>query len=151
MQIAGLFYQKQFRPKYGNMINSTWNGDVAKLIQFFDTYDQITRVDWIDAHTEQFFQGCKAELLDLQRKSKIPITNIRGIGKIFGFDVEHELLRNEIVVASRSAGFKVNPIGENTIAFTPSLLFTEVHFARYKDFLLKFVPATLNMQPYLHP
>jgi 4-aminobutyrate aminotransferase/(S)-3-amino-2-methylpropionate transaminase len=145
MQIAGLFYQHQFRPKYGNMINSTWNGDPVKLLQFFDTYDQIKRIDWIDSHTEQFWQSCKAELIDLQRRAKIPIHNIRGIGKIFGFDVEHEMLRNEIVLASRQHGFKVNPIGKNIVGFTPSLMFTEVHFAKYKDYLMDFVPASLNM------
>jgi 4-aminobutyrate aminotransferase/(S)-3-amino-2-methylpropionate transaminase len=144
MQLAGFFYQKQFRPKHGNMISSTWNGDIAKLIQFFDTYDQITRVDWIDAHTEQFWQGCKAELLDLQRKAKIPISNIRGIGKIFAFDVEHTLLRDEIIHLSRQNGFKVAPNGSTSIAFTPSLLFTEVHLARYKDFFEKLIPSTLN-------
>ncbi len=145
MQVAGFFYQKQFRPKYGNMINSTWNGDAAKLLQFFDTYDQISRIDWIDAHSEQFWQAAKAELLDLQRRAKIPIMNIRGIGKIFAFDVEHQMLRNEIVHASRDKGFKVNPMNSTTISFTPSLLFTEVHLARYKDFLINYVPSTLNM------
>lgn len=148
MQIAGLFYQKQFRPKYGNMINSTWNGDIVKLMQFFDTHDQITRVDWIDAHSSQFWQTTKAELLDLQRRASIPISNIRGIGKIFAFDVLHKLLRDEIVLTSRANGFKVNSIGTHTIAFTPSLLFTEVHFAKYKEFLLELVPSTLNMHSF---
>jgi len=144
MQLAGFFYQKEFRPKYGNMINSTWNGDMARLVQFFDTHDQITRVDWIDAHTEQFWQGCKAELLDLQRKAVIPISNIRGIGKIFAFDVEHKLLRDEIVELSRANGYKVSATGETTISFTPSLLFTEVHFARYKEFFMTLAPSSLN-------
>jgi 4-aminobutyrate aminotransferase/(S)-3-amino-2-methylpropionate transaminase len=145
MQIAGLFHQKQFRPKYGNMINSTWNGDIVKLLQFFDTYHQVTSKDYIDAHSDQFWQCIKAELLDLQRIGHIPISNIRGIGKIFAFDVQHKILRDEIVINSRNNGFKVNPIGDLTIAFTPSLLFTEVHFAKYKNFLLEYVPSTLNM------
>jgi 4-aminobutyrate aminotransferase/(S)-3-amino-2-methylpropionate transaminase len=148
MQVAGLFYQKEFRPKYGNMINSTWNGDVTKLLQFFHTHHQITKIDWIDAHTQQFWQACKAELLDLQRRSKIPISNIRGIGKIFAFDVEHQMLRNEIVQTSRSNGFKVKPLNTNTICFTPSLLFTEVHLAKYKDFLVNFAPSTLNLHSF---
>ena len=148
MQLSGMFYQRQFRPKYGNMITSTWNGDIVKLMQFFDTYDQIIRVDWIDAHTEQFWQACKSELLDLQRRAKIPISNIRGKGKIFGFDVEHEMLRDEIVHLSRENGFKVNSNGKNSIVFTPSLLFTEVHFARYKDFLMRLTPSTLNLHSF---
>jgi 4-aminobutyrate aminotransferase/(S)-3-amino-2-methylpropionate transaminase len=148
MQISGIFHQREFRPKFGNMINSTWNGEPAKLLQFFDTYDQIKNIDWIDSHSETFWQACKAELLDLQRRGAIPISNIRGIGKIFAFDVEHELLRNEIVLQSRKNGFKVNPLGKFSIGFTPSLMFTEVHFALYKEFLLKFVPSTLNMHSF---
>lgn len=148
MQISGLFHQRDFRPKYGNMINSTWNGEPAKLLQFFDTMHQIKNVDWADSHTATFWQACKAELLDLQRRGNIPISNIRGIGKIFAFDVEHELLRDEIVVHSRKSGFKVNPVGKHSIGFTPSLMFTEVHFALYKEFLLKYVPATLNMHSF---
>lgn len=144
MQIAGCFYQKEFRPKYGNMINSTWNGDVVKLLQFFDTYDQI-KSDWVDSHTQQFWQGCKAHLLDLQRLSKFPISNIRGIGKIFAFDVEHRLLRDEIVKISRNNGFKVGSVKDHTIYFTPSLLFTEVHFKLYKNYLLETKPSTQNL------
>lgn len=145
MQVSGLFYQPQFRPRYGNMISSTWNGDPLKLMQLFDTLHQVKNIDWIDSHSAQFMQAAKAELLDLQKYAKIPIHNIRGIGKIFGFDVGHELLRDEILRISRDRGFKLNGIGKYTLGFTPSLMFTEVHFARYKDFFMDLAPGTLHM------
>jgi 4-aminobutyrate aminotransferase/(S)-3-amino-2-methylpropionate transaminase len=145
-QITGLFYQPQFRPKFGNMINSTWNGDPFKLKNYLDTLDQICRVDQIDTHSAQFAQGFRTEFAELQRRGHFPIHNIRGIGKIFGFDVEHEMLRDEIVRNGRNKGFKFNPIGKLTIGFTPSLMFTEIHLARAKDFLMNFMPSTT----YLH-
>lgn len=142
MQVSGLFYQPQFRPKYGNMINSTWNGDIAKLTQLKDTIHQITKIDWLDAHCAQFSQSCKAELFHLQKQWNTKISNIRGIGKIFAFDVEHQVLRDELVNISRENGFRINKVGKHTLAFTPSLMFTEVHLARYKDFLLSYSPST---------
>lgn len=150
MQIAGLLYQPQFRPRYSGMINSTWNGDPLKLKMFLDAYDQITNIDGIDAHSASFTQGWRTELEEVQRKAHFKIFNIRGIGKIFGFDVEHKLLRDEIVQKSRDAGFKLNPIGDLTVAFTPSLMFTEIHFCRYKEFLLNLQPSTVEMHQLNH-
>lgn len=140
MQVSGLYYQPEFRPKLGSQIHSTWNGDPVKMQLLQDT-SNFVRSFWVDTHAAQFMQSTKAELLDIQRKSSTKIFNIRGIGKIFAFDVEHEILRDELVARSRDAGFKVNPISTNTIAFTPSLMFTEVHLARYKEHFLNLVPT----------
>ena len=63
---------------------------------------------------------------------------------MFAFDVKSKTLRDELVELSRNNGFKVNPLGDKTIGFTPSLLFSEIHFARYKEALMKFNPASRN-------
>ncbi len=149
MQIAGVFYQQELRAnKYNNPDLShllcSSEEDPNKLIQFFQTYDMVYKVDWLDTHCSQFTETVKAELFDLQRKWNVRIDNIRGIGKMFAFDVASRTLRDEIVQLSRDHGFKVNPIGDKTIGFTPSLLFTEIHFARYKELLLSLNPASAN-------
>jgi 4-aminobutyrate aminotransferase/(S)-3-amino-2-methylpropionate transaminase len=144
MQASGLYYQPEFRPRLGGQIHSTWNGDPVKILLLEDT-SRFVKKFWLDTHAAQFMQSVKAELFDLQRKWSVRIYNIRGIGKIFAFDVEHKHLRDEIVNRSRDSGFKVSPLGDLTIAFTPSLMFTEIHLARYKEFLLKLEPSTHYM------
>lgn len=149
MQLSGVFYNQQLRPNKNNNIDlaqvfQSSEEDPVKLIQFFQTYDMVYKVDWLDTHCSQFSETIKAELVDLQRKWNVKIDNIRGIGKVFAFDVASKSIRDEIVELSRNNGFKVNPIGDKSIGFTPSLLFTEIHFARYKEALLKFNPAKLN-------
>jgi 4-aminobutyrate aminotransferase/(S)-3-amino-2-methylpropionate transaminase len=149
MQIAGVFYQQELRankhnnPDLSNLLCSS-EEDPNKLIQFFQTYEMVYKVDWLDTHCSQFTETVKAELVDMQRKWNVRIENIRGIGKMFGFDVASTTLRDEIVQLSRERGFKINPIGDKTIGFTPSLLFTEIHFARYKEMLLNLNPASAN-------
>jgi len=149
MQVSGVFYQQELRankhnnPNLSQIISSS-EEDPNKLIQFFHTHEMIYKVDWLDTHCSQFTETMKAELVDLQRKWNVRIENIRGIGKMFAFDVASKSLRDEIIILSRQNGFKVNPIGVKTIGFTPSLLFTEVHFARFKETLLRFNPASLN-------
>lgn len=150
MQIAGLFYQQELRanrtnnPSFRNLVNPS-EEDPLRLIQFFEAYDMIYKVDWLDTHCSQFTETVKAELFDLQRKSDITMSNIRGIGKMFAFDVKSKSLRDELVELSRNNGFKVNPLGDKTIGFTPSLLFSEIHFARYKEALMRFNPASRNL------
>lgn len=149
MQIAGVFYQQDLRAnKHNNPdlahIVCPSEEDPNKLIQFFQTHEMVYKVDWLDTHCSQFTETVKAELVDLQRKWIVGIHNIRGIGKMFAFDVASKTLRDEIVLLSRNNGFKINPIGDKTIGFTPSLLFTEIHFARYKEMLLSLNPASAN-------
>lgn len=149
MQISGVFYQQDLRANKRNNLEltsmlPTSEEDPVKLIQFFHTHDMVYKVDWLDTHCSQFTETIKAELFDLQRRLHIKIDNIRGIGKIFAFDVVSRSLRDEIVLLSRNNGFKVNPIGDKTIGFTPSLMFTEIHFARFKEMMFKLNPATLN-------
>jgi 4-aminobutyrate aminotransferase/(S)-3-amino-2-methylpropionate transaminase len=149
MQLAGLFYQNQFRPKYPYQVFSTWNGDAIKLQQVNDIIHQLGK-EWMDNHGATFWQGIKGELLDLQRRWQVPINNIRGIGKIFAFDLEHSRVRDEIVEASRQNGFKVGKAGTKSIVFTPSLMFTEVHFAKYKNWLLNLQTTTHRMGSFSH-
>lgn len=149
MQIAGVFYQQELRankhnnPDLSHIVCSS-EEDPNKLIQFFQTHEMVYKVDWLDTHCSQFTETVKAELIDLQRKWNVRIENIRGIGKMFAFDVASKTLRDEIVQLSRDSGFKVNPIADKTIGFTPSLLFTEIHFARFKEMLLSLNPASVN-------
>ena len=149
MQIAGLFQQQELRANKHNdpelsHILCAREEDPNKLIQFFQTHEMVYKVDWLDTHCSQFTETVKAELFDLQRKWNVRIENIRGVGKMFAFDVASKTLRDEIVQLSRDSGFKVNAIADKTIGFTPSLLFTEIHFARYKELLLSLNPASVN-------
>lgn len=142
MQMSGLFMQNQFRARHASQIVSTWNGDAVKLQTFAKLFYLVNNKDWIDTHSAQFFMSIKAELLETMKKTSFTISNIRGVGKIFAFDVDHELLRNELVHLARNAGFKVNSLGKRTIGFTPSLLFAEFHFSLFTEFLRKAKPST---------
>ena len=145
MQISGLYYHHSYRPKVGGVIASTWNGDPVKILLFNRLHDVIHNKDWIDAHCPMFSQSVKSELFHLQRLAKFKISNIRGVGKIFAFDVNHKKLRDEIVETGRNRGFKVMPLADTTIGFTPSLLFAEFHFTHYKNFLMNFIPSTIHL------
>jgi len=146
MQISGLYHHSSIRPKSAGAIASTWNGDPVKILVFNKMHDVIHNHDWIDVHCPMFNQSVKAELLHLQRTSNlVKISNIRGVGKIFAFDVNHELLRDEIVALARKSGFKLLPLANTTIGFTPSLLFSEWHFTLFKEFMSKFSPTTLHL------
>jgi 4-aminobutyrate aminotransferase/(S)-3-amino-2-methylpropionate transaminase len=141
MQLAGLLYQNKLRPRHAYQIHSTWNGDAVKLQQVTDIIDYIGK-ESIAADALTFFNRIRGELTDIQRKWHVPIHNIRGIGKIFAFDLENEKIRNELVDASRQNGFKVGKAGTKSIVFTPALVFTEDHFAKYKNWILKYRPST---------
>jgi 4-aminobutyrate aminotransferase/(S)-3-amino-2-methylpropionate transaminase len=149
MQLSGLFYQSQYRPKYPYQVMSTWNGDAVKLLQVQDIIDQMGK-EWMDNHGATFWQGIKGELMDLQRRWHVPISNIRGIGKIFAFDFEHGRIRDEVHEASRQNGFKIGKVGDRSLLFTPSLMFTEVHFAKYKNWLLNSQTTTHRMGSFSH-
>lgn len=142
MQISGLYYHNSYRPKVGGVVASTWNGDPVKILLFNRLHDVVHNKDWIDAHCPMFSQSVKSELFHLQRLTKFKISNIRGVGKIFAFDVIHKNLRNEIVLASRNAGYKVLPLNDTTIGFTPSLMFAEFHFTHFKNFLQNYQPIS---------
>jgi 4-aminobutyrate aminotransferase/(S)-3-amino-2-methylpropionate transaminase len=144
MQSSGVIYQSQFRPAHPFQIHSTWSGDPAKLIQVQHIVETVEKV-WLDNHGATFLQGIKSELYDVQRRWDVRISNIRGIGKIFAFDVEDRNIRDEIVYASRCNGFKVGVYSDRSIVFTPSILFTEIHFAKFKNFLLNFHPSSANV------
>jgi 4-aminobutyrate aminotransferase/(S)-3-amino-2-methylpropionate transaminase len=143
MQISGVYYHHSFRPRVGGVIASTWNGDPVKILLFNRLHDLVHNQDWIDAHCPMFSQSVKSELFHVQRLVKFKISNIRGVGKIFAFDVNHRMLRDEIVSSARTMGFKVMPLNDTTIGFTPSLLFAEFHFTHFKNFLANFTPTTL--------
>jgi 4-aminobutyrate aminotransferase-like enzyme len=129
MQSSGVIYQSQYRPAHPFNIHYTWSGNPAKLIQVQHLIETVDKV-WLDSHGATFLQDIKAEIYDLQRRWSIKISNIRGIGKIFAFDVEDKNIRDEIVYFSRSNGFKVGLSGDRSIVFTPSILFTEVHYVK---------------------
>lgn len=145
MQISGMFMQGQYRARHSSQIASTWGGDAVKMQTFAKLFYLVNNKDWLDTHSAQFFMSVKAELLQTLRFVSFKISNIRGIGKIFAFDVDHLLLRDELVLLARNAGFKVNPLGTRTIGFTPSLLYAEFHFSLFCDFLKKVQPSTQFM------
>ena len=60
--------------------------------------------------------------------------------------MQHNLIRDEIVIRGRENGFKVLPLGETTIGFTPSLWFAEFHFTHFKNFLQTFTPLTTHLK-----
>lgn len=146
MQVSGLFMKPELRPRQPFELSSTNNGDLLKLAQYGRLYNYVRKTEQLDAHSAQFMQSIKAELLDVYRRVNYKIFNFRGIGKIFAFDVENEVLRDALVMTARTQGFRVNGLAKNTIGFTPSLMFAETHFALFKEFLLSYRPEILLKQ-----
>ena len=143
-QSAGIFYKHEFKPKYPGLAFSTWNGDIFKLEKILRISDYMDNLGWNKAAADEFIQDITDDINEVKTKCSFKITNFRGIGKIFGFDVLNNQIRNEIVMTARKKGFKVNPIGEVTIGFTPALIFEEFHFAHFKEFLIKCEPKSIN-------
>ncbi len=142
LQMSGMFMKAGYRTRHASQICSTWNGDAVKLLTFARLFYLVHNKDWIDTHSSQFFMSIRAEMQDTMRKTCFKINNLRGIGKIFAFDVEHQLLRDELIIMARNAGFKVHSMGAKTIGFTPSLLFAEFHFKHFTHFLKNAKPTT---------
>lgn len=148
MQLSGCFYKsdiidvENLEKKNISIPHFDLNVDTAKLNYLLLLNKEVYDRDWLDLHSNDFISSVKTEINEIKQKSKLGIHNFRGVGKMFAFDVEHRLLRDEIVSLSNSNGFKVGASGDKTLIFTPSLLFTEVHFTHYKDFLINIKPTT---------
>ena len=116
--------------------------DLGKLNYLQILHNQVYEKDWLDLHCSDFMSSIKTEINEINKYGHFKINNLRGVGKMFAFDVDSRLVRDEIIILARREGFKISGSGENTIVFTPSLLFTEVHFTYFKSFLLKMRPTT---------
>lgn len=125
--------------EYKEFVNETdLFGHSAEIndVLLFDKLGEIgVKKDWLDLHNSSFKSSFRTEMDKLQSKLEFKVSNIRGEGKIFGFDVHSKKLRDEIVWKGRDRGFKVNPKGDRTIGFTPSLLFAEFHLSHYLNWL----------------
>lgn len=148
MQLSGCFYKndiinlEELERKNISLPSFDLNVDTAKLNSLLLLNKEVYDRDWLDLHCNDFISSVKSEIDEIKQKSRLSIKNFRGIGKMFAFDVDHRLIRDEIVSLSNYNGFKVGSLGDKTIVFTPSLLFTEVHFSHYKEFLINIKPTT---------
>ena len=144
MQVSGFFHKPDLVSE-DLPLKLKAKPDISKLTYLLQLKDEVYKKNWHDLHATDFISSIKTEFNEIKRNSYFEIKNLRGVGKMFAFDVDHRLLRDEIVFLSRNKGFKVGISGDTTIVFTPSLVFTEVHFTFYKNFLMSLKPATQYM------
>lgn len=150
MQVSGFFHKRDLIDmdllEEKNMsFKFNAKPDLAKLEYLFLLKHDVYKKDWLDLHCSDFFSSVYTELNDIKNKSHIELKNIRGMGKMFAFDVQHKLVRDELIYRARTSGFKITGVGEKTVVFTPSLLFTEVHFTFFKEFLASFNPTSIYL------
>ncbi len=148
MSLSGLYYNRNIistpseieEKGFRFSLSSTPNMlDFERLMTLkYMVYD----IDWLDLHCSNFYSSMKTEFDEIREKACYKVLNPRGKGKIFAFDVDHRLIRDEIVCKAIEKGYKFGIAGEKTIVFTPSLLFTEIHFTPIKDFLISVVPSS---------
>lgn len=148
MQVSGFFHKRNLidlEMLEGLKFNIRAKPDLFKLNYLNLLKKNVYKKDWIDLHSSDFFSSIFTEFNDIKRKVKFNINKIRGVGKMFAFDVDHKLLRDEIIYMARKRGFKISGLGDTTIVFTPCLLFTEVHFNYFTEFLTQENFATINI------
>mmetsp|Transcript_41771 Transcript_41771/g.43774 ORF Transcript_41771/g.43774 Transcript_41771/m.43774 type:complete len:479 (+) Transcript_41771:26-1462(+) len=149
MQLSGFFHKRDLvdleqLENLGLRFNILGKPDLTKLNYLLILKNEAYNKQWLDLHGSDFMAGVRTELNEVQKKSPIKISNVRGMGKMFAFDVEHRILRDEIVYECRKHGIKIGTYGETSLLFTPSLIFTEVHFTYFKQMLIHMRPSTLN-------
>ncbi len=148
MFLNGLFYSRNIISSpseietKGILFNLNAHPDMLNYLRLKELRKMVYDYDWLDLHCSNYIASVKTEFNEIIAKAHFNIESVRGKGKILAFDVEHKLLRDEIVNKAIEKGIKLNPIGDRTIAMTPSLLFTEVHFTIVKDFLISLIPST---------
>jgi hypothetical protein len=150
MQVSGFFHKRNLvdltlLEESGLKLNLKAKPDLFKLNYLNLLKKNVYKKDWIDLHSSDFFSSIFTEFNQIKRRVKFNINNLRGVGKMFAFDVDHKLLRDEIVYMARKRGFKITAFGDNSIVFTPCLLFTEVHFTYFAEFLMRESFATINI------
>lgn len=149
MNVKGLFYSRNLITSIEDLneigLNYKLKGhaDILNFKRLMELKKCVYNLDWLDMHCSNFFSSVKTEFADLKGKTMFNILNFRGKGKIFAFDVEHEVLRDEIIHLAELNGFKISPMGRVSIVFTPSLMFTEIHFNYFKEFLISLRPSTV--------
>lgn len=148
MFLNGLFYNRNIisspseLEKNGILFNLNANPDMLNYLRLKELRKMVYDSDWLDLHCSNYIASVKTEFNEIISKAHFKIQNVRGKGKILAFDVEHRLLRDELLNIASMKGIKLNSLGDRTIAMTPSLLFTEVHFTTVKEFLISVVPST---------
>lgn len=151
MQISGFFYRRGLIESLDSLkeagINFNINSSVnlLKVKQLHLIHKMVYDTDWLDLHSNNFYSSVMTEFSEIQQYCKFKILNVRGQGKLIAFDVEHKILRDEILDLALQKGIKLNKHGDNTILLTPCLLFTEIHFTFVKEFLKSVVPTTQYM------
>ena len=145
MQLNGIFYRRDLiNSDNFNEFKFTVKSqpDMLSYKKLMLLKYMVYSVDWLDLINTNFYSSLKTEFNEIKKYSYINILNERGMGKVFAFDVDHKLLRDEIIHLAKLKGIKLNALGDNTIALTPSLMFTEIHFNFVKQFLIECKPST---------
>lgn len=146
LQVSGFFHSREFRESR-HQAPDAQPANLMKLQKFNLLNQFVYHLDWLDLHASTFLSSMRTEFHEIQRRrsSDFRMSNFRGVGKMWAFDVDHELLRDEILYLAYQRGFKLVGLGENSLGFTPSLLFTEVHFSYFKEFMLGVRPTSTYM------
>lgn len=148
MSLSGIYYNRNIISSPSNIeekgfkFNLSSSPNLMHFERLMTLKHMVYDIDWLDLHCTNFHSSLKTEFNEIRENACFKVLNPRGKGKIFAFDVEHRLIRDEIVSKAKEKGFKFGVAGDKTIVFTPSLLFTEIHFTPIKEFLISVVPST---------
>jgi len=150
MQLSGFFHKRNIidleeLEAKNYRFNFRSQPDSAKLNYLLYLNQEVYKRDWLDLHASDFIGSIVSELKEVSKVTPFKITNVRGKGKLFAFDVDHKLVRDELIYLARKSGIKVQGMGENSIVFSPCLYFTEIHFTYFKKFLKSAKPTSLYL------
>jgi L-lysine 6-transaminase len=106
-----------------NRLNSTWGASLVDMVRCQRYLEIIEEEDLVEnvAKVGKYFQN---QLLNVQEKYQMLVSNMRGRGLFIAFDLPAEYIRDQFMREARKNGMLVLKCGERSIRFRPSLNIT---------------------------
>ncbi|MCU0643516.1 MAG: L-lysine 6-transaminase [bacterium] len=104
-------------------INSTWGANLVDMVRCQRYLEIIEEENLVEnaAKVGSYFQN---QLVEIQQKYPMLISNVRGKGLFIAFDLPAEYLRDQFMREARKNNMLVLKCGERSIRFRPSLNIT---------------------------
>ncbi|XP_028395093.1 4-aminobutyrate aminotransferase, mitochondrial-like [Dendronephthya gigantea] len=134
MQIGGFYYNDGYKPNEKNRIQSTWNGDPAKLLtlkEILKVIDNENLVENVRDAGKVFLNGLK----QLQDKFPQYLSTARGQGLFCAIDLPNPELRDLFIARLKNRGLITAGCGYNSVRFRPSLICTRHHICIVLDIM----------------
>lgn len=131
-QVAGLFIRKEAIPKD---LTSDYCGEGCFDMFRLNNLSKIVSIiekDNLLQKAEITGKNFKRKFRELTQENQL-ITNIRGKGNFFAFDLPDKSTRDKFVMFSRNNGIFLGGVGDNSVRIRSTLLAEDKHYQQFLD------------------